>query len=130
MSWVNKLKSTLLIVNQWTGDFSVILNVYLFQQQGGNGESNGRGNKNTSRIRDLIQEGTLSITWTNWKEQGTPTWCGEMSKSKKWPIKMQQHLQNYNSTNVQSTKITTRGAPGQMIRITGHQPTKSPNLSH
>ena len=38
--------------------------LHLLELEGGNGESNGRGNKNTSRIRDLIQECTLSITWT------------------------------------------------------------------
>ena len=51
----------------FTEDYCIFNNILL---QGGNGESNGRGKK-TSRIRDLIQEGTLSITLTNWKEQGT-----------------------------------------------------------
>ena len=29
-----------------------------------------------------LDTSTLSVTWTNWKEQqGTSTWCGEMSVS-------------------------------------------------
>ncbi len=40
----------------------------IFKRFGSNGESRGQGNKNTSRIKRLIQEGTLRIIWTNWKE--------------------------------------------------------------
>ena len=29
------------------------------------------------------------LTDTNWKERGSPTWCGEMSQSTKWPVKIQ-----------------------------------------
>ncbi len=38
--------------------------------------------------------------FSNWKEQGMPTWCGEMNQWTKWQAKMQQHLQYY--TNAQS----------------------------
>ncbi len=30
---------------------------------------------------------TLSVTWTNSKEQDTPTWCREISKATKLPLK-------------------------------------------
>ena len=79
-------------------------------------------------------------------EKNKPTWCGEMTKSIKWPAKMQQHLQYYNSTNHQPHHIVmyspytsvcdvadnkmcrinkinknnnSRGAMGQVMKITG-----------
>ena len=45
-----------------TDKLTVSTSAHIILQQGGNGETKGGGNINTSRIRDVIQEGTLIIT--------------------------------------------------------------------
>ena len=49
------------------------------------------------------QEGTWIMILNKLKRRGARTWCKETCKSKT-TSKMQQHLQNLNSTNAQSNK--------------------------